>query len=542
MTIISIAITTRGGKSLFARQYIDITRLRLEGLLSSFPKLLSSSNNYTFLDTENVRFVFHPIEDLYLLLLTTKSTNILSSLSTIKLLTTLFTQTYFPEIPNASIVSDQTNNSKLFELIYSFDEVICPKIGVSEEITKESIEKHLEMESHEERLYEMLRQSKEDDAKMEMKRKVKEIKSFQQENGASFGRMEGFGNTVGADYSVDEPLSSFETELKKKSFEDDFKDFAKKEKKISSLNINIGSKKKTLSLGKKKKKADAELDDLFKEEGIKFTPKETFEAKKDTIKEKAKNSVEFSLLEKLSIVSLSDGSLQNFALKGQVGVVCYDKNKVNFAVDYQSKKQSQIKVLYSPKLDKELLKGSKMKLRSLGSKERSFPVETQFNLVNYKNATSGEESEKLLPLKVVYWPEVNENTVSVSVEVTLNEDLTLNLADIMLKLPLPNLNQGEVEMLSCEIGDWRLDQTEGCLLWQIETLLPETKGLILEFEYTLPEGRSIDENKLFPVDVSWKSKTLICDMNIVSVQGNDGTIDFGISKAMIVEKYEIIQS
>lgn len=74
---------------LVSRQYVEMSRIRIEGLLAAFPKLVGMGKQHTYIETENVRYVYQPIESLFLLLVTTKQSNILEDLGTLTMLSKL---------------------------------------------------------------------------------------------------------------------------------------------------------------------------------------------------------------------------------------------------------------------------------------------------------------------------------------------------------------------------------------------------------------------------------------------------------------------
>lgn len=50
-------------------------RSRIEGLLASFPKLTSAGQQHTTVETEHVRFVYQPLDDLFMVLITNRQVN-----------------------------------------------------------------------------------------------------------------------------------------------------------------------------------------------------------------------------------------------------------------------------------------------------------------------------------------------------------------------------------------------------------------------------------------------------------------------------------
>lgn len=48
--------------ALVSRQFVDMSRVRIEGLLAAFPKLVGAGKQHTYVETENVRYVYQPME------------------------------------------------------------------------------------------------------------------------------------------------------------------------------------------------------------------------------------------------------------------------------------------------------------------------------------------------------------------------------------------------------------------------------------------------------------------------------------------------
>ena len=167
MVVISVSLVTKQGKILFARQFLEISHSNLEGLLNSFAKQVDSDRQHTYIDHESARFVFQPLESLYLILITSKDSNIIEDIETLRLLYKVV-QHYCPFGPDEANI---LKNS--FELALAFDDVIA--LGYRESITLAQILTYAEMESAEERIFREKQKAQMQEAKEQAKRKQVEL-------------------------------------------------------------------------------------------------------------------------------------------------------------------------------------------------------------------------------------------------------------------------------------------------------------------------------------------------------------------------------
>lgn len=132
---------------MISRQFREMPRARIEGLLASFPKLTSAGQQHTTIETEHVRYVYQPLDELYMVLITNRQSNILQDIDTLHLF--------------ARVVSDvcRSNDEReilrnSFELLSTFDEIVS--LGYRENVNLAQVKSITEMESHEEKIQEII--------------------------------------------------------------------------------------------------------------------------------------------------------------------------------------------------------------------------------------------------------------------------------------------------------------------------------------------------------------------------------------------------
>lgn len=122
-------------------------RSRIEALLASLPKLADSGTQHTTVEQDNVRFVYQPLDELYMVLITNRQSNILQDIDSLHLFSQVVTNL-------CKSLDEREILRNAYELLSAFDELVT--LGYRENLTMSQIKTFLDMESHEERIQEII--------------------------------------------------------------------------------------------------------------------------------------------------------------------------------------------------------------------------------------------------------------------------------------------------------------------------------------------------------------------------------------------------
>jgi hypothetical protein len=92
-------------------------RSRIEALLASFPKLADSGTQHTTVEQDNVRFVYQPLDELYMVLITNRQSNILQDIDSLHLFAQVVTST-------CRTLDEREILKNAYELLSAFDEIV----------------------------------------------------------------------------------------------------------------------------------------------------------------------------------------------------------------------------------------------------------------------------------------------------------------------------------------------------------------------------------------------------------------------------------
>lgn len=511
MVLLAAAVCNKSGKALVSRQFVEMTRSRIEGLLASFPKLMGGSGKqHTFVETESVRYVYQPLEKLYVLLITTKASNILEDLETLRLFARVI-----PEY--CKVVEESEILSQAFPLIFAFDEIIA--LGYRENVNLAQIRTFTEMDSHEEKVFQAIRQTQEREAKENMKRKAKELQR-QRQDAVKYGRnpssYSGMGSGGGRqDIQVVESVHV-------------------ESSKISSYNPAPSKPSgggRALKLGGKK---DVEsFVDQLKSEGEQVSTTTSASKSASAVAKVAtpalnQESVHLRTEEKITLTAGREGGLQNLEVHGLVTLKISSEKYGRIKVGVRNNDTKGAQLQTHPNVDKKLFQTSSV--ICLKNPEKPFPINQDIGVLKWRFQT---QDDTFMPLSINCWPNEAGSKCDVNIEYSLERsDMELN--DVVISIPLPS-GVGAPVVGECE-GDYRHDSRKNVLEWRLPVIDSSNKSGSMEFTIT---GHT---NDFFPVTVNFISKKTFCEIEVESVSSvdSDTAVKYSSEVVLYVDKYEIV--
>lgn len=532
MVIISVAICNKSGKALVARQFRDISRIRIEGLLSAFPKLMDPNSEHTFVETDSVRYVYSPVDALFLILITTKSSNIVEDLDTLQILSRVVKDT-------CSTVTEEEVINQAFELIMAFDELIS--MGYREKLELDQLHTILEMESHEENLQNLIRQSKIEDAKARAKNKAAEIAVEKAKNQGRYTKGIGSADALGRGSDLNFGRSSFSSVST--SSGGIGPDITSKYTGISSASASaykpsVPSASSTSKPGVKPasmklmplSKGQAKKNDLLEEmaksgEEISFEETENenintaaavIQPALSTIPAVERKGIHVQIEEKFKAEVNHEGGA-NIDLKGEMFLNIDDEANGAIRVRVNNERDSKgYTIKTHPKIDKKLYTDYNM--IGLKSTKRPFPA-GNLKVLTWRLQ---EEDESYLPFTVSCWPSSRAEGLSVSVEYELvRKDMELN--NVVIAIPIPG---ADVTVETIEHGHYKIDAKNNLFLWYLDNVDNQIGNTSGNMEFLV--AAKGDESSCFPVNVQFSSKHTLLGLgvdDVVSAADNNPVAD-----------------
>ncbi|KAK9677182.1 hypothetical protein RND81_11G126000 [Saponaria officinalis] len=498
MVVLAASIITKSGKALVSRQFVEMSRIRIEGLLGAFPKLIGTGKQHTYVETENVRYVYQPIEALYLLVVTNKQSNILEDLDTLRMLSKL--------VPEYAYSLDEEGISRAgFELIFAFDEVIS--LGHKESVTVAQVKQYCEMESHEEKLHKLVIASKISETKDVMKRKANEIDKSKIEKNKSYmssmgpGRLESSFSEMGISSSNSGygPSSAL-------SLSTDLDSFSTKSKASSRPTTAANAPPKGLGMKLGKSQKTNQFLESLKAEGemiVEDVPPTLGKSK--SAAPPPTDPITVTVEEKLNVTLKRDGGLGNFDVQGTLSLQILEEKDAHIQVQVESGGHPGVLFKPHPNINKELYASENI----LGLKDpnRPFPS-NQVDGVGLLKWRMQSTDESVVPLTINCWPSVSGSDTYVSIEYEASS--LFDLQNVVISVPLPAIR--EAPNVTQIEGEWRYDSRNSILEWSIVLIDNSNRSGAMEF--VVPAS---DSSAFFPISVRFTATNTFSDLKVVNI-------------------------
>ena len=250
MVALSLVICTKRAKIIFARQFVEMTRIQLEEYIVQFSRNIDSFKEITQFESESVRYIFIPIEEFFLILITSNNSNIIEDSNILKLVYRLLQDI-------CGVITTESILDNAFEIMMGLDDIVT--LGYRNEVNLMQLKQYIKMESAEEIEFKRKKREQEEKVKKDLYEKSKEFDRQRKEkkfnmNAVSSSTFTFYDSTPELKVSSNKRISS--EDYNKNNNNDNYIEEEKKEKplKDNSEKREVEGKKKEKGLKLSKKK------------------------------------------------------------------------------------------------------------------------------------------------------------------------------------------------------------------------------------------------------------------------------------------------
>ena len=250
MVALSLLICTKRAKIIFARQFVEMTRIQLEEYIVQFSRNIDSFKEITQFESESVRYIFIPIEEFFLILITSNNSNVIEDSNILKLVYRLLQDI-------CGVITTESILDNAFEIMMGLDDIVT--LGYRNEVNIAQLKQYRKMESAEEIEFKRKKREQEEKVKRDLYEKSKEFDRQRKEkkfnmNAVSSSTFTFYDSTPELKVSSNKRISS--EDYNKNNNNDNYIEEEKKEKplKDNSEKREVEGKKKEKGLKLSKKK------------------------------------------------------------------------------------------------------------------------------------------------------------------------------------------------------------------------------------------------------------------------------------------------
>lgn len=392
----------------------------------------------------------------------------------------------------------------------------------------QQIRSNLEMESHEERLHNMIKQSKVESAKDQARAAATTIRekrdSAMEGIGGGGGGPMGMG---GGDFNRDRGYSGSPSSFQPPSVPTpDVPSISAAPSRPAAVKgmslMAAGGKNKSLE------------DALYKEDKLMpVIPKAMPSSSSGAAPPPAPtpsivHAIMLVLNERVNCSATRDGSIESFDVKGSLTLTASDDDVALCSVQMNATQSEMFNFTTHPKVNKAVYEQNG--LLQLKDTTKGFPSQRPVGILKWSHSSATED---FVPLKINCWPEEEaRGQINVSIEYSMEQSLVLH--NVVIRIPLGTSNPPNIISMD---GMYKHNAQAGELLWTVDMIDSSNSSGSLEFSI-----QQRDTDAFFPINVEFSSPQLYCDLEVQQVvaAGSGAAIQYGLSKGLSTEEYTIV--
>jgi len=390
----------------------------------------------------------------------------------------------------------------------------------------------MEMESHEENLQKMIKQSKIESAKDQARDAARVIRDRQREHrysGSGSGMTGIGGGSFDAGSSASSSSAGFDTTPRV--------DYSASAAASSSSRSSAPSTKapviKGMSLAPPGGKNKSLEDALVKEDKLAPVIASTAKSITSTVaaalppQPLVQHPVMLQIAERVSARMTREGMVESFEIKGSLTLTATNDEAALCSVQLSVGASDAFTFNTHPKVNKAAY--DKSSLLQLKDTTKGFPSARPVGILRWTYASTTDD---MIPIKINCWPE-EESRGQMNVSIEYNLEHKMDLYDVCIRIPL---GTSEVPGILSVDGSHKHNPSTGELMWEIDMIDSSNSTGSLEFNIA---QRNADA--FFPITVTFSSHQLYCNVDVTAVQYPDGSnIQYGLSKGLGSEEYVIV--
>lgn len=453
-----------------------------------------------------MRYVYQPIEELYIVLITNLQSNILQDIDTLRLLSSIVSSI-------VRTVDERDVLANCFEILSAFDEVLS--LGYRENLTLSQVTTFLEMESHEEKIHEIIERNKEIEAAEERKLRAKMLELARNDsksgprNLTSFApsALSSFGSNSGNNAPFKNSSNGYNNNSNTNS--SSASELTPEETYYQSKPRVAPPRGKGLQLGKKKTDALNTLRGSISDESaglmsnaedinsIHQAPAPSKKPAQAKSQEPANEGIYILIKEEVTAQISRMGEVQSAELKGSLQLQISDPSLTSIQLLVNANGPAG-QYRTHPNVDKAAFSQSKtIKVRD---PRRPFPGNNQqLSVLRWQAALKTEEEKSaVVPIEFHCWFSTGEDgSINGIVEYELAPGATEALSNVKIQIPLMSAN------VTVSSDDQTWNQYDDEIEWMIPEIVPGDKSASGSLEWS---AEATSEDDFFPMLVSFVYK------------------------------------